>query len=76
MTWEQVMVEKWWPPRQNGGASSNVFVNSIGVHRQSDYWPPHTCPSIPETHAGSLASGSSTVYVNGLQCGRIGDPVT
>ena len=64
-----------WPPRPSTGASPDVFVNGIAVHRQGDAWAPHTCPTIPETHDSVLASGSSTVYVNGKQIGRIGDPV-
>jgi len=65
-----------WPPRPNVEASADVFANGIGVHRQGDAWMPHTCPEIPETHAGSLAAGSSAVYANGKQVGRIGDPVS
>ena len=64
-----------WPPRPSTGASPNVHVNGIAVHRQGDAWAPHTCPSIPETHGSVLAAGSSSVYVNGKQIGRIGDPV-
>lgn len=64
-----------WPPRPSSGASPNVFANGVAVHRQGDAWAPHTCPAIPETHASVLASGSSSVYVNGQQIGRIGDPV-
>jgi len=64
-----------WPPRPSTGASPDVFVNGIAVHRQGDAWAPHTCPTIPETHDSVLAAGSSTVYVNGKQIGRIGDPV-
>ena len=64
-----------WPPRANDGASGDVFVNGLGAHRESDSWAAHTCPDIPETHASVLASGSSTVFANGLQLGRIGDPV-
>ena len=64
-----------WPPRPNIEASSNVFINGIGAHRQGDAWAIH-CNSEPECHGGNLASGSSTVYVNGKQLGRIGDPVT
>ncbi|QIG71350.1 PAAR repeat-containing protein [Rhizobium phage RHph_TM39] len=64
-----------WPPRANSSASSDVFINGRGAHRQGDTWLPHTCPDIPETHASVLASGSSTVYTNGKQQGRIGDPV-
>ena len=64
-----------WPPRPSTGASPNVNVNGIPAHRQGDGWAAHTCPAIPETHASVLAAGSSTVYVNGRQLGRIGDPV-
>jgi uncharacterized Zn-binding protein involved in type VI secretion len=63
-----------WPPRPNNSASSDVFVNNIAVHRQTDGWAVH-CNSDPECHASALSSGSSTVYVNNLQCSRIGDPV-
>jgi len=64
-----------WPPRPNDQGSPDVYVNGLPLHRQTDHWMPHTCPSIPNTHDGSLASGSSTVYCNGLQVGRVGDPV-
>lgn len=64
-----------WPSRPSVAGSPNVFVNGIPAHRQGDGWAAHTCPAIPETHASVLASGSSTVYVNGKQLGRIGDPV-
>lgn len=62
-----------WPSRPSVSASPNVFVNGIPVHRQGDAWATHCCG--PACHAGVLAAGSSTVYVNGKQCGRIGDPV-
>ena len=68
-----------FPPRASTSGSPNVFVNSIPAHRQGDSWASHTCtdPKTPHgTHAGTLASGSSTVYVNGKQLGRIGDPVS
>lgn len=64
-----------WPPRPNNGASPNVYVNGIPVHREGDSWAPHTCPTIPETHSSVLASGSSSVFANGKPVGRIGDPV-
>jgi len=64
-----------WPPRPSVGASPDVFVNARGAHRLGDGWAAHTCPSIPETHASVLAAGSPTVFCNGLQLGRIGDPV-
>ena len=55
-----------------------MFVNGIPVHRQGDGWATHCCthPTVPHgCHGGSLAAGSSTVFANGLQMGRIGDPV-
>lgn len=64
-----------WPPRPSTGASPNVFVNGIAVHRQGDAWAAHTCPTIPETHASVLAAGSGTVFVNSKPIARIGDPV-
>jgi uncharacterized Zn-binding protein involved in type VI secretion len=64
-----------WPPRSNVEGSPDVFVNGIPVHRQGDGWAEHTCPLIPETHGSLLAAGSSTVFANGKQIGRIGDPV-
>jgi uncharacterized Zn-binding protein involved in type VI secretion len=64
-----------WPPRPSTGGSPDVFANGIAVHRQGDAWAAHTCPEIPQTHASVLASGSTTVFANGRQLGRIGDPV-
>ena len=53
--------------------SSNVFVNGIAVSRQSDINTVHKKPPVPcPPHAAPIASGSSTVKVNGLGCGRIG----
>lgn len=62
-----------WPPRPNNQASPNVFCNDIPVHRQSDSWAVHCCG--PVCHSSNLAAGSSTVFANGLQLARIGDPV-
>ena len=67
-----------FPPRANVEGSPNVFVNSKAWHRQGDAWDVHCCthPNLPHgCHKSILASGSSTVYVNGRQAGRIGDPV-
>ncbi len=64
-----------WPARPSVGASPNVHVDGIAVHRQSDAWATHCCPSIPECHASVLAQGSPDVFCNGLELGRIGDPV-
>ena len=68
-----------FPPRSSTSGSPNDFVNGIPAHREEDSWATHTCthPEVPHgTHGGSLASGSSTVYANGKQLGRIGDPVS
>ena len=65
-------------PRPNDQASPNTYAGGIAVHRQSDHWVTHCCthPEVPDgCHDSNLAKGSSTVYVNGLQCARIGDPV-
>jgi uncharacterized Zn-binding protein involved in type VI secretion len=56
-------------PRPNSGASSNVFINSIGAHRVGDPWTVHC------THGSSQASGSPNVYVNGISLARVGDAV-
>lgn len=64
-----------FPPRPSSSGSPNVFVNGIPAHRQGDAWSPHGSPSPSPPHGGSLAAGSSTVYCNGVQLGRIGDPV-
>lgn len=63
-----------WPSRACDGASSDVFVNGIEVHRQGDHWVTH-CNAEPECHDSTLSSGSSKVFINGKQCGRVGDPV-
>lgn len=63
-----------FPPRPNSSASGNVFTNGIPTHRQSDSWLPHCCPN-NGCHGSVTSAGSSSVYVNGLQIARIGDPV-
>jgi len=64
-----------WPPRPIVSASSNVFANNTAIARQSDALAAHTNPAIPETHSGTVAGGSATVFVNGLPVARIGDSV-
>ena len=63
-----------YPPRVNDDASTNVFVNGRGVHREQDHWVEHTCGD--NTHDGVLQTGSSTVFVNGRPAARIGDPIS
>ncbi|MBQ7168440.1 MAG: PAAR domain-containing protein [Synergistaceae bacterium] len=68
-----------WPSRESTTGSYSVYVNGIPVHREGDSWEVHCCthPDCPHgCHGGVLASGSSTVYADGHQIGRIGDPVS
>ena len=57
--------------------SPNVFANGIPISRQSDVNTVHLLPGSPcPPHAAPIASGSSTVKVNNLGCGRIGDGIS
>ena len=57
--------------------SSDVFANGIAVSRQGDVNTTHLLPGVPcPAHAAAIASGSSTVKVNGKGCGRIGDAIS
>ena len=57
--------------------SPNVFVNSIAWSRQSDVNTPHLLPPPPcPTHTAPIATGSTTVFVNSLGGGRIGDAIS
>lgn len=62
-----------WPPRPNATASPDVFVNARAQHRLGDQWQSHCCVGC---HGGYLVSGSKTVFANGLEKARIGDPVS
>ena len=56
--------------------SDNVFVNGIGISRQDDNNTPHLLPpAVCPTHAAPITTGSTTVFVNGKGCGRIGDVI-
>lgn len=57
--------------------SPNVFVNGIAWSRQEDNNTTHLLPGDPcRPHAAPITSGSSTVKVNGMGAGRIGDAIT
>ena len=57
--------------------SKNVFVNSIGVSRQGDNNTTHLLPGVPcPPHAAPIETGSTTVFVNGKGCGRVGDAIS
>ena len=63
------------PHRAEG--SPDVFVNGIPWSRQGDNNDPHLLPGAPcPSHAAPIASGSSTVFVNGKGAGRIGDAIS
>ena len=66
--------------RAQGSSNPNgVFVNGIGVSRQGDNNTTHLLPpNVPPcpAHAAGIASGSSTVKVNGKGCGRVGDSIS
>ena len=57
--------------------SSDVFANGIAVSRQSYINTAHLKPPVVcVTHTAPITTGSTTVKVNGLGCGRIGDAIT
>jgi len=57
--------------------SGNVFCNSIPISRQGDNNTGHLLPGVPcPSHAAPIATGSSTVFINGKGCGRVGDAVS
>lgn len=57
--------------------SSDVRVNGTGISRQGDNNTSHLLPGVPcPSHAAPITTGSTTVFVNGKGCGRIGDAVT
>ena len=62
-----------WPSRVNDQGSPDCFANGLPKHRESDHWVVHCCDL--QCHDSVLESGSQTVFTNGLQQGRIGDPV-
>ena len=58
--------------------SGNVFANNIAVSRQTDVNTGHLLPggSSCPSHAAPITTGSSTVFINNLGCGRVGDAIT
>jgi uncharacterized Zn-binding protein involved in type VI secretion len=57
--------------------SGNVFANGIAVSRQSDNNTGHLLPGVPcPSHSAPITTGSVSVFVNALGCGRVGDGIT
>ena len=44
-----------WPPRPSTGASPDVFVNGIAVHRKGDSWAVHC--------SGTIGAGDGIVFL-------------
>ena len=58
--------------------SPNVFVNSIAISRQGDNNTSHKLPTVIPcpSHSAPIATGSTTVFINGKGCGRVGDAIS
>ena len=58
--------------------SPNVFVNSIAISRQGDNNTGHLLPTVIPcpSHSAPIATGSTTVFINGKGCGRVGDAIS
>ena len=62
---------------QRAQGSPNVTVNGIPVSRQGDNNTVHLLPGSPcPAHAAAIATGSTTVTINGRGCGRVGDSIS
>ena len=55
-------------------ASTNVIINGKSTGPVCAHSFPHGCIVHP-AHTAHIASGSSTVLINGLQAARVGDPI-
>lgn len=57
--------------------SPNVYANGILISRQGDVNTGHLLPGSPcPSHSAPITTGSTTVFINGKGCGRIGDAIT
>ena len=57
--------------------SPNVYANGTRISRQGDNNTVHLLPGAPcPSHAVPITTGSTTVFINGQGCGRIGDGIT
>ena len=66
-------------PMTRAQGSSNVTCNGIRVSRQGDNNTTHLLPpDLPPcfSHAAPIARGSTTVSVNNLGIGRVGDSIS
>ena len=57
--------------------SPDVFVNNIEVSREGDNNTVHVKPGLPcPSHQKPIATGSTSVFINGKGCGRVTDAIT
>ena len=57
--------------------SPDVYANGIPISRQDDHNTSHLLPGSPcPPHTAPITTGSTTVFINGKGCGRIGDALT
>ena len=63
-------------PMVRGSGSPNVFCNGRPISRRGDRNTAHAYPAGKgcSVHSIALRGASSTVKINGIGCGRIGDP--
>ncbi len=57
------------------GASGDVFINGKGAGRVGDPYASHSCPD-HAPHVGNISSGSSSVSIDAIPAGRVGDAVS
>ena len=62
------------PPVPLITGSENVFINRFSAGRQTDMYRIHGC-DVHAPHNDVIAVGGSTVFINGIPAGRIGDAV-
>ncbi|SAI37221.1 Uncharacterized conserved protein [Bordetella ansorpii] len=63
------------PPTPCIGASPDVSIDGKPAVREGDPFASHARPNEAD-HARALATGSSSVFINGKAAGRIGDPIS
>ena len=55
--------------------SPDVNINGRGADRVGDHYSSHRCDTHPG-HQDAIASGSGSVFINGIPAGREGDSVS
>lgn len=61
-------------PDQAITGSPDTFVNGLQVHRKTDEWSIHVCDH-GNSYDAYLQEGAPTHLTNGLNTGRVGDPI-